>query len=175
MCKLFFRLSLRRRDKRKPSKGYIRHSRTQTRVAPPNRVNIPLTPKRVGNAPEARFRRTRSRKGTAWKKKDLRSRRIYSRGPNCIASASQLRHRTSKPGSIKPGLVAWWRPLGSANTPRGKTNRLERGDTFAETGKIFYICIEIGKHCEHTIRDIPGVNARYAYVRYGPDKQPDRL
>lgn len=105
----------------------------------PNRVNIPLTSL---NAPKARSIAGAAVKALE-KKKDLRSRRIYSSGLNCIASASQFQRQ------YQARLVASWRPLGSANTPRSKTNRLERGDTFAETEKIFYICIEIGKHSEH--------------------------
>lgn len=60
----------------------------------PNRVNIPsLTPKRVGNAPKARSVARAAVK--VLPEKDLRSRDmymyIYSRGLDCIASASQLR------------------------------------------------------------------------------------
>lgn len=85
-----------------------------------------------GNAPKARSvthanrkgsvrgREGRGKKGRFTFAKDT----VGSKLHECIRTASRALAALKRPG---------WRPLGSANTPCGKANRLERGDTFAET------------------------------------------
>lgn len=78
-----------------------------------DRVNIP---KRGGNAPKAR---------SAAVKAPPEKRFTLGGGDTFGLNCARVHSSRIKPGSPSVG--------GSANTPRGKANRLERGDTFAET------------------------------------------